>query len=47
MATIKVLIANDQRLMREGLATLLALADDIDVVGQAGSGADVKSKCCA
>ncbi len=40
METIKVLIADDQRLMREGLATLLALADDIEIVGQAGDGAE-------
>ncbi len=40
METIKVLIADDQRLMREGLATLLALAADIDVVGQAADGAE-------
>src|SRR5512137_1471076 len=38
METIKVLIADDQRLMREGLATLLALSDDIDIVAQAGDG---------
>jgi DNA-binding NarL/FixJ family response regulator len=40
METIKVLVADDQRLMREGLATLLALADDIDIVAQAGDGAE-------
>ena len=40
METIKVLIADDQRLMREGLATLLALADGIDIVAQAGDGAE-------
>jgi len=40
METIRVLIADDQRLMREGLATLLALADDIDIVAQAGDGAE-------
>ena len=40
METIKVLIADDQRLMREGLATLLALAEDIDIVAQAGDGAE-------
>ena len=40
METIKVIIADDQRLMREGLATLLALADDIDIVAQAGDGAE-------
>ena len=40
MNTIKVLIADDQRLMREGLATLLALSNDIDIVAQAGDGAE-------
>ena len=40
MNPIKVLIADDQRLMREGLATLLALADDIEIVAQAGDGAE-------
>jgi DNA-binding NarL/FixJ family response regulator len=40
METIKVLIADDQRLMREGLATLLALAEDIDIVAQAGDGVE-------
>ena len=40
METIKVLIADDQRLMREGLATLLALADDIDIIAQAGDGVE-------
>jgi DNA-binding NarL/FixJ family response regulator len=37
---IKVLIADDQRLMREGLATLLALASDIHIVGQAADGTE-------
>ncbi len=40
MDVIKVLIADDQRLMREGLATLLALTSDIDIVAQAGDGAE-------
>jgi len=40
MEPIRVLIADDQRLMREGLATLLALADDIEIVAQAGNGAE-------
>lgn len=38
MTSITVLLADDQRLMREGLATLLALADDIAIVGQAADG---------
>ncbi|MGH2593673.1 MAG: response regulator [Anaerolineae bacterium] len=37
---INVLIVDDQRLMREGLATLLALAPDMHIVGQAGDGAE-------
>ena len=40
MAEIAVLIADDQRLMREGLATLLSLAPDIRIVGQAADGAE-------
>ena len=35
---ISVVIVDDQRLMREGLATLLALAPDIHIVGQASDG---------
>jgi len=38
LTAITVLLADDQRLMREGLATLLALADDIEIVGQAADG---------
>lgn len=38
MKPITVLLADDQRLMREGLATLLALAADIEIVGQAADG---------
>ena len=40
MAEIAVLIADDQRLMREGLTTLLSLAPDIRIVGQAADGAE-------
>jgi DNA-binding NarL/FixJ family response regulator len=35
---IRVLIADDQRVVREGLATVLGLLDDIDVVGAASDG---------
>ena len=35
---IRVLIVEDQRLLRSALCALLALEDDIDVVGSAGDG---------
>jgi DNA-binding NarL/FixJ family response regulator len=39
--TIRVLIADDQRVVREGLDTLLGLLDGIAVVGTAANGAEV------
>jgi two-component system, NarL family, response regulator DesR len=37
---IRVLLADDENLIRTALATLLALEDDLDVVAQAASGAE-------
>ncbi|MEW1836388.1 response regulator transcription factor [Nonomuraea angiospora] len=35
---MKVLVVDDQQLMREGLVALLDLVDDVEVVGDAGNG---------
>ena len=45
MNMIKVLIADDQRLMRDGLKTILDLEDDITVVGTASDGLDAIKMC--
>jgi DNA-binding NarL/FixJ family response regulator len=37
---IRVLVVDDQLVMREGLVALLSLVDDVQVVGDAGTGAD-------
>src|SRR3954447_26067523 len=36
--TIRVLIADDQVMIRDGLAALLTSTSDIEVIGQAGNG---------
>jgi DNA-binding NarL/FixJ family response regulator len=36
--TIRVLIADDQRVVRDGLSLLISLIDGVDVVGSAGDG---------
>ena len=38
--TIRVLLADDQVLIRSGFAALINSADDLEVVGEAGDGAD-------
>jgi DNA-binding NarL/FixJ family response regulator len=38
---IRVAIADDQRVVRDGLATLIGLLDDIDVVGTAADGGEI------
>ena len=39
-ASIRVVVADDQTIVREGMATLLSLLPGIEVVGQASNGAD-------
>ncbi|EIE97040.1 response regulator transcription factor [Saccharomonospora glauca] len=39
--TIRVVVADDQQLVREGLVALLEFMDDVTVVGQAGDGRGV------
>ena len=43
---IRVVIADDQRVVRDGLTMLVGLIDDIEIVGTAGDGAvdEAKSK---
>jgi DNA-binding NarL/FixJ family response regulator len=36
--SVRVLVADDQAIVRDGLATVLGLADDVEVVGEAADG---------
>lgn len=45
MEPIKVLIVDDHRLVREGLAAMLSLQKDLQVVGQAANGDEALSRC--
>ena len=47
MVKIRVLLADDQQLMREGLRVLLDLTPDIRVVGEAGDGAEAVERAQA
>jgi DNA-binding NarL/FixJ family response regulator len=38
--TIRVLVVDDQAIVRDGLVTVLSLVDDLEVVGQAADGAE-------
>lgn len=49
MEKIKVLIADDHRVVREGLAAILKTKEDINVVGEAQDGVEAVEKpgrCC-
>jgi DNA-binding NarL/FixJ family response regulator len=43
---IRVLIVDDQTLVREGFAMILNAYDDIDVVGEAGDGVEAVARAC-
>lgn len=45
MARIRVLIADDHALMREGIRALLRVSDEVEVVGEAGSGEEALEQC--
>ena len=44
---IRVLIADDQRVVREGLSMVLGLLNDVEVVGTAADGAEAVTLACA
>ncbi|HET6710713.1 response regulator transcription factor [Amycolatopsis sp.] len=47
MTPVRVLLVDDQALFREALATLLATHEGIDVVGEAGNGAEALREAAA
>ena len=44
---IRIVVADDQALIRSALATTLDLEDDLEVVGQAGTCAEAVEACAA
>jgi NarL family two-component system response regulator LiaR len=44
MSKIRVLVADDHTIVREGIRMILAIHDDIDVVGEASNGAEAIEK---
>lgn len=44
---VRVLVVDDQRLMRDGLASLLGIQDEIDVVGDAANGEEAIAQALA
>jgi DNA-binding NarL/FixJ family response regulator len=43
----RILLVDDHAILREGISALLALENDLDVVGQAGSIVDAVERACA
>jgi DNA-binding NarL/FixJ family response regulator len=46
MSAIRVLLVDDQEIVRQGLATILAYTPGIDVAGQAGDGQEAVALAC-
>jgi len=44
-ATVRILLADDHPIVRDGLKKLLQLEEDFEVVGEAGDGREVLEKC--
>ena len=47
MATIKILIADDHAILREGLKMVLGLEEDLQVIGEAASGREAVQQAAA
>jgi DNA-binding NarL/FixJ family response regulator len=47
MSPIKLMIADDHKLFREGVKALLSVTEDIEIIGEAGDGNTVLEKCKA
>ena len=47
MTPVRVLLVDDQALFREALATLLAVRDEVEVVGEAADGAEALDRAAA
>jgi DNA-binding NarL/FixJ family response regulator len=45
--TIRVLVADDQRVVRDGLTMLIGLLDDVEVVGTACDGIEAVERACS
>ena len=43
--TVRILLADDHPIVRDGLKKLLQLEEDFEVVGEAGDGREVLEKC--
>jgi len=45
--TIRVLVADDHKVVRKGLRTFLSVHDDLELVGEAGNGEEAIEQCAA